>query len=711
MVVSLLACFVATGTSLAQDEDLSVFSRWMEWSNAANFLRHHLNAMAFEKLAERRAKIESLETAADWRSRQVEVRDVLNRIVGPFPEKTPLKPKVMGVVEKDGYRVEKIVFESRPDFFVTGALFIPQNLQGKAPAILNVIGHTGIAFRASSYQRLILNLVLKGFIVFAMDPIGQGERLQYYDPGLGRSVVGRPTSEHSYVGKQCFISGSSAARYFTWDGIRAIDYMISRPEVDASRIGVTGISGGGTQTSYISAVDGRVRAAAPTCYICGFERLFESIGPQDAEQNFNRGVANGIDHADFLEVRAPKPTLVVTTTRDFFSIQGAREVVAEAKQAFRALGKVENLQLVEDDLGHGYTRKNREAIYAFFQEHLENPGDPAEEEEIAFLSMEELKITPTGQVIDSLGGETVFSLNQRDSEALIGNLHSARENLSRHLDGVRRSAKDISGYLPPERVSGVVFRGRYQREGYDIEMYAMAGEGATLVPFLFFKPRGAEKSPGLLYLHPEGKSAEAQPGGEIEALVKLGYSVLAPDLSGSGELGSVNNSTSFLAVQIGRSLVGIRAGDIIRCLEFLESQKEIDNSEIVGIAREGMGISLLHAASLDSRIGRVALIDPLVSFSTVVTNRFYELPAADLMANVLTAYDLPDLEASLAPRPLLIVSPRDHLARRLDSKSIQQELGIVSEAYRLKNAEGNLQIHPLEEFDSSIEMVERWLSN
>jgi cephalosporin-C deacetylase-like acetyl esterase len=710
VVASLLTCFVVTGPLLGQNEDFSVLSRWMEWSDAPNFLHHHLNSLAFEKLTQRREKIESLKTGTDWKSRQVEVRDLLRRIVGPFPEKSPLNARVMGVVEKDRYRVEKIVFESRPDFFVTGCLFIPQNLQGKAPAILNVIGHTGIAFRAASYQGLILNLVLKGFIVFAMDPIGQGERLQYYDAGLGRSVVGGPTSEHSYVGRQCFIAGSSLARYFTWDGIRAIDYLISRPEVDASRIGVTGISGGGTQTSYISAIDDRVLAAAPTCYICGFQRLFESIGPQDAEQNFNGGVSAGIDHADFLEIRAPKPTLVVATTRDFFSVQGAREVVAEARDAFRALGKVDNLQLVEDDLGHGYTQKNREAIYAFFQKHLTNPGDSAEEEDIAFLSGEELKVTPTGQVIDSLGGETVFSLNQRDSEALIGDLRLARDDLTKHLDGVRRSAAGISGFQPPEGLPEVVFRGKYQRQGYDVEMYAMTGEGMTLVPFLLFRPRGAEKSPGVLYLHPDGKAAGAEPGGEIELLVKLGYAVLAPDLPGSGELGSVNNTTAFLAVQIGRSLVGVRTGDIIRCLQFLKSHEEINGSEIIGIARQGMGIPLLHAAALDSRIGKVALIDPLVSFSAVVTNRFYELPAADMMANVLTAYDVPDLEASVAPRPLLIVSPRDHLGKRLDRKSIDSELSVVTAAYQLKKAQGSLQIQNLEAHDSAIQVVKSWLS-
>src|SRR5262249_4328291 len=161
--------------------------------------------------------------------------------------------------------------------------------------------------------------------------------------------------------------------YFTWDAIRAIDYLVSRPEVDPNRIGVTGISGGGTQTSYVAAIDDRVLAAVPACYLCGFQRLFESIGPQDAEQNFTGGVAGGLDPAGLLEVRAPKPTLVVATTRDFFSIQGARETVKEAHRAFEALGAADRLDMVEDDHGHGYTARNRQAIYAFFQKYLSLP--------------------------------------------------------------------------------------------------------------------------------------------------------------------------------------------------------------------------------------------------------------------------------------------------------------------------------------------------
>ncbi|MGH9340375.1 MAG: alpha/beta hydrolase [Acidobacteriota bacterium] len=711
LLIAVLSFFISAGSLWSQEEELHVLERWIKWSDAENLLQHHLNSLAFELLAARKQKIQELDTAREWSDRQAEVKLALEEIIGPFPSKTPLNPRIVGKVTQPGYRIEKIVFESRPDFYVTGCLFIPEGVQESVPAILNVIGHTGISFRAPSYQQLILNLVGKGFIVFAMDPIGQGERLQYYDPQVQRSLVGGSTAEHSYLGKQCFLVGSSAAHYFTWDGIRAIDYLVSRPDVDPDRIGVTGISGGGTQTSYIAALDERVLAAAPANYICGFHRLFQSIGPQDAEQNFNRGIAHGIDHADFLEIRAPKPTLVVATTRDFFSIQGARETLAEAGAAFEALGAGQNLSMVEDDLGHGYTQKNREAIYAFFQKHLNHPGDSAEAP-VEILNPEELRVTRTGQVIDSLGGETVFSLNRSHAQGLARRLERSRESdLQSHLDRVRTQAREISGFTEPGALSEPDFYGRWNRDGYSIEEYTISGEGGIILPLLLFKPNQFASGGVALYLHPEGKSAEAAPGGEIEGLIKQGYMVLAPDLSGTGELGEVGNSSTFLGVQIGRSIPGIRAADIIRCIRFLRSEEILNHSGLTAIARGGMAVPLLHAALFEPAIANVALIEPLISFHSVVNSRFYEVSFEHLVPNALTAYDLPDLEASLAPRKLLMINVQGPLLTTADSSDLDSQLQVVRKAYSARNADEHLRIHQGLFPDQIEQTLTAWLEN
>ncbi|MBN2410468.1 acetylxylan esterase, partial [candidate division KSB1 bacterium] len=276
----LIIIFSSFNFLFAQEENLKVLDRWIEWSNAENMLTLFLNRQAYCYLDIRESEIAQLRTKADWVKRQKHVKETLFKIVGPFPEKTPLKPRVTGIIQKQGYRIEKIIFESMPEYYVTGCVFIPDGIKGKRPAILNVIGHSIESFRKEPYQILIHNLVKKGFIVFAIDPMGQGERTQYTDEEKKQvGLYGQSsTREHSYVTNQCFLSGSSTAKYWTWDGIRAIDYLLTRKEVDPERIGLTGLSGGGTQTVYIAAFDDRVKAASPAGYICGFRRLLESIG-------------------------------------------------------------------------------------------------------------------------------------------------------------------------------------------------------------------------------------------------------------------------------------------------------------------------------------------------------------------------------------------------------------------------------------------------
>ena len=150
-------------------------------------------------------------------------------------------------------------------------------------------------------------------------PIGQGERSQILD-AEGKVQFDDTTTEHFLVGVGSILVGRSTARYRVWDAMRSIDYLVSRPEIDPQRIGMTGCSGGGTLTSYTMALDDRVSCAAPACYLTTFRHLIETIGPQDAEQNIFGQIEFGLDHPDYVLLRAPQPTLIRSTTGDFFSI-------------------------------------------------------------------------------------------------------------------------------------------------------------------------------------------------------------------------------------------------------------------------------------------------------------------------------------------------------------------------------------------------------
>jgi cephalosporin-C deacetylase-like acetyl esterase len=712
-----LVIFIITDRLNGQNELDVIKGNWQRYSDAPNSLYQFLTGQAYNMLDSRDKKISQIRTKDEMLQRQAELRQNIWNILGPFPEKTPLNAKITGTVKKNGYKIENLIYESLPGFYVTASLFIPDNLKTPAPAILFCSGHSTGVYRLPLYQLPLLNLVKKGFIVLAIDPIGQGERLQYFSPEKGVSVIGSSSDEHSYASIQVYLTGKSLARYFLWDGIRGIDYLVSRKEVDPKRIGVHGLSGGGTQTAYISALDDRVMAAAPAGYITSYRRLMESVGVQDGEQNFYHGISNGIDHADFIEVRAPKPTLIMATTNDFFSIQGSRETFIEVKRIYGLFGKPENIEITEDDFDHGYTRKNREAMYAFFQNHLQLPGSSAEEE-VDFPSARELQKTTSGQLSTSLGGETVFSLNYKETEKLVDELQSSRSDLDKLLPRVISSAKNLSGYQEPLAINEPIFTGRIQREGYVVEKYFVKGEGDYVIPYLLMIP-DKNNNKALIYLHPSGKSAEASVGGEIEWFVRNGFTVLAPDIIGTGEMGpgdfkgdayiqGFSYNLLYTSTLIGRSIVGIRAGDVVRLTRLLK--KNDKTTEVYGVAREEMAPVLLHAAAFDPDIARIALIEPYSSYQSIAMNRFYDPKFVySIVPGALTAYDLTDLAASLAPRKLLLTGVTDGNGKNTDVESINRDLEIIKTAYHSINADRQLNILSLEPNEKPNDNLMEWI--
>jgi cephalosporin-C deacetylase-like acetyl esterase len=671
-VLTTTLLLATTPTSAVTQEDLSVLAGQMRFTHARNALYSHVSDLAFTLLDQREAVLVGLKGRSDWEARRKYVRQTLRELAGRFPERSPLNAQVTGVLEGDGFRVEKLLYESMPGFFVTAAVFVPVGIDARRPAIVYASGHSADGFRAVPYQTAILNLVEKGFIVLAFDPVGQGERRQYDDPETGASRVGGPTREHSYPGAQIFITGDSPGLYFIWDGIRAIDYLHTRPDVDTERIGATGRSGGGTQSSYFAAFDDRVRAVAPENYLTSFRRLLESIGLQDAEQNFFHGLARGIDHADLIVAHAPKPYLVLATTRDMFSIQGVRETVREARSAYVAMGQADNLRLVEDDAPHASTRRNREAMYAFFQEALDLPGE-TREVEVQVFEPTELYASETGQVVTMPNTEDLFTLNRRRAAEMVERLAGRRQS-EFSADAVVSAARDLSGYEAPAHGGKAVFRGRLRRDRYVIEKHFVPGEGDYVLPMLAFIPNGDGPHPAVIYLQPEGKASDAALGGTMESLVGQGYVVLAPDLLGFGELGDSDfrgdaydygvgvgaYNIWWTANQVGRSLVGINAGDVIRTAEFLRSRSDVNQDRLSAIGIGELGPVLLHAAAFDRSISDVVLVQSPITYESFVLNRYYRPELVhSVVPGALREYDLPDLAAALAPRGLLLVNAID----------------------------------------------------
>jgi len=706
----MLACFCLgfIPARAAAQQGLRVYRSEDEARLASNMLYNYLTGIAWKYLDERRAKISAITTAEQVVARQQEIRKKMYSIVGPLPERTELRAQVTGSFERDGYRVEKVLFQSRPRYYVTATLYLPESGEGPFPAILGPCGHSYTGKAAGVYQRVYAGLARLGFVVLTYDPPGQGERFMYYVEEMDESLFDPQwpsTIEHTMGGIQCLLTGSSAANYFIWDGMRGIDYLQSRPEVDPRRIGVTGNSGGGTLTAYISAMDSRVTAAVPSCYITGWRRLWETIGPQDAEQNLLPFIGEGLDFCDYIIACAPKPYLINAAIQDFFNIRGTRETYAEAKRIYELLGAGDKLELFEADDTHGYTQPRREAAYRWFATHLLGLPGPRPEKPMLVEPERNLRVTPSGQVCTSYkDAETMGSLNAAYARTVMPKTPSvsSRQTFEIFRDELLPKVRDLIHYRRSLTPLNLQSRGFTTRPGMKIEYLTYDSEPGITLPALLFRP--AEKiagSPAVLYIAGENKASDAMT--EIASLVEAGHMVLAPDVRGQGETArSGTKSGAFatwfssdydipmMAFQVKKSLVGMRTMDIVRAVDLLSSLTGENASRLVAVGKGAGAIPLLHAAAIDNRITTLILEEGLVSWKVMVESKYHRNQLENVVLGALTVYDLPVLAATLAPRTLVLANLADPLGHSLSTDEVADEYTLAAECYNLLNRPENL---------------------
>lgn len=656
-----------------------------------NMVDEYLTNRAEQLWASRRSQLEALTTAAEISERQEFIRETILEALGGFPPETPLNPRITGVLEREGYRVEKLTYESLPGFYVTANVYVPTGFEPPFPAVLGTAGHALSGKAAPIYQRAWISLARRGFLVLAYDPMGQGERIEYYDPLLGRSRLGGGTREHTMAGLQCLLTGTHLARYELWDGIRAVDYLISRGDVDPRRIGVAGNSGGGTQSAYLAVVEPRLGAVVSSCYMTSWEELWTSPGPQDAEQNFPGFLLKGLDFSDFALAFAPRPFKILAAIRDYFPIQGARRAFEEARRVYQVLGSEEKVGFFEYDDSHGWSQPRREATYRWLERWLRHPTDEgAEPDDLLTEAEEELYCTPTGQLATSLGGETVQSLNQALAEEIFPRRTAAGLSTAEELRPViaRRIGltAGLSEVRTPPRAS---LRGEVGRDGYRIEKVLLESQPGIQIPTLVFVPSGGvEKRPAVFYVHSSGKAADAAPQGDMEALVREGYLVMAVDPRGWGESGvpaGTGYSREYQLVQraflLGKTLVGMQVDDLLRSFDYLVSRADVDPQRVAVFGKSRGGLLALLAAALEPQIRKVAVEGTVLSYMAIVRARIHEDTTSIIIPGVLRDFDLPDVAAALAPRPVWIVDPRTATGARVPLAQARQEYRHAWQAY------------------------------
>jgi hypothetical protein len=338
-------------------------------------------------------------------------------------------------------------------------------------------------------------------------------------------------------------------------------------------------------------------------------------------------------------------------------------------------------------------------MYAFFQKHLSNPGNPSDEE-VNLLTDEELRVTESGQVSVSLQGETVFSINLKKAEELEKKMDLMRSSPAKYGKELINNVSVHSGYIEPGDESTPVLSGRIRRENYTIEKYLLKGEGDYVIPYLLFKPDAANNK-AILWLNPEGKSAGSKKGEEIEFFIEKGYTVLSSDLLETGELShgelhgdayfsGASHNLWYASMITGRSITGVRAGDIVRLAGILQ---KMGYTDLTGLAKSYLASDLMHAAILSDKFKSLILSGPYSSYMSIATHRFYNpFYILSCVPGSLGDYDLPDLEAAFAPRKLFIGGAVDCLGTTTYSESIKKDLETVKKGYESRNSSDNLRI-------------------
>src|SRR3954447_11753770 len=457
-------------------------------------LERYLIRLSNDARDRRKQIMNAISTREQVLARQKSVVTELWKMLGGPLDRTPLNPRVVGTVERPGYRIERVTFESRPRLYVTANLYVPAG-SGRRPAILGPLGHSVNGKAWPSYQKLFSNLARKGYVVLAYDPFGQGERIEYPGARPGQSAInGGGTGEHEYAGRRLVLLGANFGLFRAWDGIRGIDYLLTRPEVDPDRIGCCGQSGGATMTQFLGALDGRISAAVVS--MGNTENLAQAdVEPpgsaDDAEQNIVPALARGIDRADLLYAFAPKPLLIGITLHDAghtYSpeyVSGSRDLLDEYKRAYGILNAGDRVALQATTVSHGYVYEMRRATYGWFNRWLDVKDRDDAETSQAVEREESLYATPTGFVVNSFGGETALTLTQQMAEALHTPASAPAADVRTRIRSVL-SIDDAPAGALEDRVLAVI-----AKPGYRAEQFEFTSEHEIRIPGWLLTPDDA----------------------------------------------------------------------------------------------------------------------------------------------------------------------------------------------------------------------------
>ena len=649
---------------------LLVYRTQSQRRSAAGMLNAFVNQYGTSPAVQRReARLARLQTPEDWRAYQETVREHLGDHWGPFPLKTPLNARTVGVIDREKFTIEKVVYESRPRYYVTANFYCPKGRKFPVPGVILVCGHASEGKGYHLYHECSLGLVLKGYAVLAIDPTGQGERSEYFDPTSLQDTVSRTVAQHWQLGRPSFLVGQTLGGYRTWDAIRGVDYLLTRPEVDAEKLAAVGNSGGGQMSFLVTAAD---------------ERIDVCVAAHPGGSMENTYFTGWLADRDVLALIPPRPCRVIVGTQSGESYHQTK--VDDMLRFYKGLGYDEaRCELKWADGVHDMKRPKREPTYEWLNRWFGKEEEGWQEPALEPLSAADLWCTETGYALKSLGGETGRSLNAKRMGYILPQRRIPADRAQAQAQQVALHAAVTSRvglHVVPDRLPPEVTRhGTRQLERLGVELLEIVPEHGIRIPAaLLTSAHASADAPIVIHAAERGKPIRVDRPSLPVSLCRAGLTVLCIDVRGTGETDAAGGrfastangyhpaeaTRSALATNaygyMGRSMPAMRAVDIIRACDYVRLQPRWRNRQIVVVGEGIGGLWALLAGACDSHIAAVVTVNTLASLRMLIEAPLYEVRGYFYMPHALQDFDIPELAVLVAPRPVTWIDPVDSAA-------------------------------------------------
>ncbi len=625
--------------------------------------RHHLATNQLQSVAaEMSARcLTEPGSLAEWKTKRPELRQQLLFMLGldPLPRRTPLNARVTGRLTRDHYRVEKIVFQSLPGLYVTGNFYVPRDAAKPLPTILYLCGHAPHPLGAKVHYQTdgAVWFASHGYACLVLDTLEFGEV-----PGIHHGT-------HDLNMWYWLSLGYTPAGVEVWNAMRALDYLETRPEVDAGRFGMTGISGGGAMTWYTAAVDERVAAAAPVCsaYTFGSQAAhWLAAGQCDCIYYHN---AYLWDFPVVAALIAPRPLLILSGQRDtIFPPDGYHEVFQRAKRVYDLYPGAgpEHLREVDADIGHSNPPEFHREAHQWMERWLKDESTPLPQE-----SLETPRETAadlaclTGLLADAINYKIQ---NQFTAPVKLRTFKSRADWEKRRTEVVHELKDKVFRWFPtnniPFETKVLGNPGGYAAGYADQTEFSFQSEAGARVRARLLTPKqAASDCPLLLYVKRPGDSFYSGAGDELSPLLgRYRVLILNPRFTESRMSDAEYADVERTAAWVGRTIAALQIQDILRAVEWVEVERKMAPASISIYGKGDMGALALYAALFDARIDQVILNDPPGSH--------WQHPA---LLNVLRVTDLAEVAGAFAPRRLVSLT---ELPRQFDlTRSIYRLCG------------------------------------